>query len=196
MTALAGPGQEVGLRPARPSYHVLNEETSGRRARNTGSTRGAARTRLSSRPSAISRPSPSHPELATVPWALWGHSAGAGWSDVMSTASSRARRGGLLPFRRSARVERQTRHVSTGRQSPSQVYAIPRMCSAGVKEKGLTQDSCWPPTANTAPMARRPASRRPAHRPRVRRQPLSRHSVPGRLPGNAVAGQGSKDPDA
>jgi pimeloyl-ACP methyl ester carboxylesterase len=26
-----------------------------------------------------------HPELATVPWALWGHSAGAGWGDVMST---------------------------------------------------------------------------------------------------------------
>src|SRR4029079_8667857 len=26
-----------------------------------------------------------HPELATVPWALWGHSAGAGWADVMST---------------------------------------------------------------------------------------------------------------
>ena len=26
-----------------------------------------------------------HPELATIPWALWGHSAGAGWADVMST---------------------------------------------------------------------------------------------------------------
>jgi hypothetical protein len=26
-----------------------------------------------------------HPELAKVPWALWGHSAGGIWSDIMST---------------------------------------------------------------------------------------------------------------
>jgi len=79
-----------------------------------------------------------HPELATVPWAVWGHSAGAGWADVMST---------LHPERIVAVYYRSgCGFVWTNRPAmyppfeiPATSYGIPRMCSNGVKEKGLTQ---------------------------------------------------------
>jgi pimeloyl-ACP methyl ester carboxylesterase len=77
-----------------------------------------------------------HPELASVPWALWGHSAGAGWADVMST---------LHPERVIAVYYRSgSAFVWTNRPAmyppvaiPAASYAIPRMCSTGVNEKGL-----------------------------------------------------------
>ncbi len=79
-----------------------------------------------------------HPELATVPWALWGHSAGAGWADVMST---------LHPERVVAVYYRSgSAFVWADRPAmfppvaiPAASYAIPRMCTTGVKEKGLTR---------------------------------------------------------
>jgi len=79
-----------------------------------------------------------HPELATVPWALWGHSAGAGWADVMST---------LHPERVIAVYYRSgSAFVWTNRPAmyppfsiPAASYGIPRMCTTGVKEKGLTR---------------------------------------------------------
>lgn len=79
-----------------------------------------------------------HPELATVPWALWGHFAGAGWADVMST---------LHPERVIAVYYRSgSAFVWTNRPAmyppvtiPAASYAIPRMCSTGMKETGLTR---------------------------------------------------------
>ena len=78
-----------------------------------------------------------HPELAVVPWALWGHSAGAGWADVMGT---------LFPERVIAIYYRSGSPIVWSDRPamyppvaiPATSYAIPRMCSVGVKEKGLT----------------------------------------------------------
>jgi hypothetical protein len=77
-----------------------------------------------------------HAELAAVPWALWGHSAGAGWADVMGT---------LYPERVIAIYYRSGSPITWSDRPamyppvaiPAAAYAIPRMCSIGVKEKGL-----------------------------------------------------------
>jgi pimeloyl-ACP methyl ester carboxylesterase len=77
-----------------------------------------------------------HPEIASVPWALWGHSAGAGWADVMST---------LHPERVIAVYYRSgSALVWSNRPAmfppviiPAAAYAIPRMCTVGAKENGL-----------------------------------------------------------
>ena len=69
-----------------PSYHVLTDATD---ASPGGSQlwfdprRGSDKAFLKAlgELSAQSK----HPELATVPWALWGHSGGGIWSDVMTT---------------------------------------------------------------------------------------------------------------
>ena len=79
-----------------------------------------------------------HPELATVPWVLWGHSAGGIWSDVMSTLHPErvlavyCRSGSTVVFR-----DRPAEFPPT--KLSAAVYAIPMMCNPGVKEKNLTR---------------------------------------------------------
>src|SRR5208283_3911996 len=64
-----------------PSYHVLNEGDLGK----AGSTfwfdprRGSDKAFLKGLDDLAAKS--SHPEMAKVPWVLWGHSAGAGWAD-------------------------------------------------------------------------------------------------------------------
>lgn len=71
-----------------------------------------------------------HPELATVPWALWGHSGGGIWSDVMTT---------LYPDRVAAAFLRsgsfRNRPDFPQPETPAAAYAVPVMGNAGVKEK-------------------------------------------------------------
>jgi hypothetical protein len=80
-----------------------------------------------------------HPELATVPWALWGHSAGAGWADVMVSLhpdriiGAYYRSGCAIVWRDKPNNEFPLP------QYPAASYTIPIMCSAGVKETGLTK---------------------------------------------------------
>jgi pimeloyl-ACP methyl ester carboxylesterase len=68
-----------------PCYHVLNEGDWGV----AGSIywmdprRGSEKTFLKSLDDFAAKT--EHPELKTVPWVLWGHSAGGIWSDIMST---------------------------------------------------------------------------------------------------------------
>jgi sugar lactone lactonase YvrE len=74
-----------------------------------------------------------HPELATVPWALWGHSGGGIWADVLSTmypdriAAMWLRSGSAAQFR--------THDEFPQPQVPAAVYAIPTMLNPGVKEE-------------------------------------------------------------
>jgi pimeloyl-ACP methyl ester carboxylesterase len=74
-----------------------------------------------------------HPEIATVPWALWGHSGGGIWADVMSTlhpdriAAVWMRSGSAFMFRGRAEFPQP--------EIPEAVYRIPSMCNPGVKEK-------------------------------------------------------------
>jgi sugar lactone lactonase YvrE len=74
-----------------------------------------------------------HPELATVPWVLWGHSAGGIWSDVMSTLH--AERVVAVWMRSGSTVIFRDRPVEFPRPPvPAVVYTIPMMCNAGIKE--------------------------------------------------------------
>jgi hypothetical protein len=75
-----------------------------------------------------------HPEIATVPWCLWGHSGGGIWSNVMSmlypdrVAAVFLRSGTATMFR--------TRTEFIQPSVPPAVYQIPTMVNFGVGEKG------------------------------------------------------------
>ena len=74
-----------------------------------------------------------HPEIATVPWCLWGHSGGGIWSNAMSilypsrVAAAFLRSGAVVSFR--GRPEFLEPEVPEG------VYAIPTMTNAGILER-------------------------------------------------------------
>ena len=77
--ALAGAGEEARLRAA-----VARPTSSRRRpTARCGATRATAPTPRSRSASPTSARSPGHPELAKVPWALWGHSGGGHWAGGM-----------------------------------------------------------------------------------------------------------------
>jgi len=121
-----------------PCYHVLNDGDLGP----TGSEywfdprRGSDKTFVKALGELADKT--DHPELATVPWALWGHSAGGIWSDVMSTLHPE--RIIAVYFRSGSTVVFRDRPVEFPRpQVPAAVYSIPMMCNPGVKEKILTQ---------------------------------------------------------
>ena len=78
-----------------------------------------------------------HPELATVPWALWGHSGGAAWVGTMLV---------LHPDRIAAVWLRSGTPRLASRENPSlptlefsaAALAVPVMCNLGAKE-GVTE---------------------------------------------------------
>jgi hypothetical protein len=71
-----------------------------------------------------------HPELANVPWALWGHSGGAIWADMMTV---------MYPTRVAAAWLRSGSFLNRAGYeqvvTPAAAYAVPVMGNAGVKEK-------------------------------------------------------------
>jgi len=75
-----------------------------------------------------------HPELETIPWALWGHSGGGIWSDVMTTLHPDRviavwlRSGSAAMFRSKPEFPQP--------EIPSAAYTIPTMCNPGAKELG------------------------------------------------------------
>jgi hypothetical protein len=85
----------------------------------------------------------AHPEVEKVPWALWGHSGGGIWCDVMTTLHPERvvavwmRSGSALMFL--------THPEFTRPEVPAAVYPIPMMTNPGVKEKPKTQ----PPEPDT-----------------------------------------------
>ena len=117
-----------------PSYHVLNEKTDltpGGSELWFDPRRGSEKTFLKALGELAAKS--GHPELETVPWALWGHSGGGIWADVMSTlhpdrvVAIWLRSGSAAMFR--------TRDEFPQPEIPAAVYAIPIMVNPGVKEK-------------------------------------------------------------
>jgi len=114
-----------------PSYHVLTDATD---ASPGGSElwfdprRGSDKTFLKALEDLSAQA--KHPELTVVPWALWGHSGGGIWSDMMTT---------LHPDRVAAVFLRsgsfRNRPNFPPAETPAAAYAVPLMGNAGVKEK-------------------------------------------------------------
>lgn len=69
-----------------------------------------------------------HPELVTVPWALWGHSGGACWAGSMLL---------LHPERVAAVWLRSGGPLQLAQPIPAPAFAVPVMCNLGTQE-GIT----------------------------------------------------------
>ena len=88
-----------------------------------------------------------HPELAEVPWCLWGHSGGGVWASLMQVLHPRRcvavwLRSGTF-FMRMGKDDLLTTKI------PDDVYLVPTVCNPGVKEKGDKRfDGIW--TASVA----------------------------------------------
>ena len=74
-----------------------------------------------------------HPELATVPWCLWGHSGGGFWASLMMTSdpdrvvAAWLRSGTAFAAWEKGEIPRP--------EIPEAVYRIPVMCNPGAKER-------------------------------------------------------------
>ena len=116
------------------SYHVLNEKidlSPGGAELWFDPRKGSDRTFLKALGELAVKS--GRPELATVPWCLWGHSGGGIWSDVMSTlhpdrvVAVWLRSGSAAMFR--------SKPEFPPVEAPAAVYQIPTMSNPGVKEK-------------------------------------------------------------
>lgn len=117
-----------------PSYHVLNEKTDttpGGSELWFDPRRGSEKTFLKALGEFAAMS--GHPEIESVPWALWGHSGGGIWADVMTTlhpgrvTAVWMRSGSALMFL--------THPEFAAPNIPAALYAIPMMTNPGVKEK-------------------------------------------------------------
>jgi poly(3-hydroxybutyrate) depolymerase len=116
-----------------PSYHVTNEAidlTPGGSEVWFDPRHGSEKTFLRSLNEFATQT--HHPEIATVPWALWGHSGGGIWSDVMATlhpdriVAVWLRSGSSIMFR--------TKPEFPQPIVPDATYTIPYMSNPGIKE--------------------------------------------------------------
>lgn len=76
-----------------------------------------------------------HPELETVPWALWGHSGGGDWVGAMLMLHPD--RIAAVWVRSSAPPFADEWKTLTGSEIPAAAYAVPVMCNLGTQE-GVT----------------------------------------------------------
>jgi pimeloyl-ACP methyl ester carboxylesterase len=117
-----------------PSYHVQNEKidiSPGASELWFDPRRGSEKTFLRALTDLAAQA--NHPEIETVPWALWGHSGGGIWADVM--ASLHPDRVAVV-FMRSGSALMFLSHPEFTRPAvPDALYGIPMMCNPGVKEK-------------------------------------------------------------
>ncbi|HWY74292.1 MAG TPA: hypothetical protein VN281_01680 [Verrucomicrobiae bacterium] len=74
-----------------------------------------------------------HPEIETVPWALWGHSGGGIWSDVL--ACLHPDRVAVMWLRSGSAAMFRTKPEFPQPDVPDAIYSIPIMCNSGVKEQ-------------------------------------------------------------
>lgn len=120
-----------------PSYHVQNEKidlSPGASELWFDPRNGSEKTFLKALGEFAAKS--GHAELETVPWALWGHSGGGIWSDVMTTLHPERvvavwlRSGSAAMFR--------THPEFPQPQVPAAVYSIPMMANPGAKEKSST----------------------------------------------------------
>lgn len=75
-----------------------------------------------------------HPELATAPWCLWGHSGGAFWASLMQTLHPE--RIVAIWFRSGTAFTAWEKGEIAKPQIPEAAYQIPMICNPGGKEKG------------------------------------------------------------
>lgn len=75
----------------------------------------------------------AHPELATVPWCLWGHSGGGFWASLMMTLHPE-RTVAVWCRSGTAFIPWEKGEIAKPVLSPA-VYEIPVMCNPGVKER-------------------------------------------------------------
>lgn len=76
----------------------------------------------------------NHPELARVPWCLWGHSGGGFWASLMQT--SHPERIVAIWFRSGTAYSTWEKGDIPKPEIPAAAYQIPMMCNPGAKEKG------------------------------------------------------------
>jgi len=90
----------------------------------------------------------SHPELATVPWALWGHSGGGHWAGGMvmlhpDRVVAAWLRSGVPLFEKNP-----SRATIQPHSLPAAALTVPMMCNLGTKEGVTVKDgrfaSVWP----------------------------------------------------
>ena len=84
----------------------------------------------------------NHPEVATVPWCLWGHSGGAFWASLMQTSDPERI---VAVWLRSGTAFATWEKGDVIRPEISEAaYQIPVMCNPGAKEKGNARfDGAW-----------------------------------------------------
>ena len=74
-----------------------------------------------------------HPEIETVPWALWGHSGGGIWSDTLARCIRNESSGcGCVP---ESMAQYRTHPEYIQPEIPAACYEIPIMVNPGVKEE-------------------------------------------------------------
>jgi hypothetical protein len=116
------------------SYHVLNEKidtSPGASELWFDPRRGSEKTFLKALGEFAVRA--GHPEIDKVPWALWGHSGGGIWSDVMTTLHPDRV---IAVWMRSGSALMFLTHPEFIRPDvPAAMYAIPMMANPGVNEK-------------------------------------------------------------
>jgi len=117
-----------------PSYHVQNEKidlSPGASELWFDPRHGSKKTFLRALEEFAAKS--GHRELQTVPWALWGHSGGGIWSDVMTTLHPERV---IAVWMRSGSALMFLTHPEFARpEVPAALYAIPMMTNPGVKEK-------------------------------------------------------------
>ncbi len=116
------------------SYHVLNESNDI----NPGGSelwfdprRGSERTFLRALDDFSLKA--GHPEISTVPWALWGHSGGGIWADVMSTLHPE--RVACMWLRSGSAAQFRAHPEFAQPEVPAACYSIPSMLNPGIKER-------------------------------------------------------------
>src|SRR5882724_2049196 len=117
-----------------PSYHVLTDKTvdsPGGSQLWFDPRRGSDKTVLKALVDFSAKS--GHPEIETVPWALWGHSGGAIWSDVMS--SLHPDRVAAMWLRSGSAGMWQSKTNFAQPAVSAALYTIPIMCNSGVREK-------------------------------------------------------------
>ncbi len=83
-----------------------------------------------------------HPELAQVPWCLWGHSGGGFWSSIMQTLHPQ--RIVAIWFRSGTAYSVWEKGEISKPEIPVAAYGIPMMLNPGAKEKDDPRfDSAW-----------------------------------------------------
>jgi lysophospholipase L1-like esterase len=76
----------------------------------------------------------SHPEIATAPWCLWGHSGGGFWESIMQTLHPE--RIVAIWFRSGTAYATWEKDEIPRPELPAAMYQIPMMCNPGAKENG------------------------------------------------------------